>query len=93
MHSNPALGPCLASRLFAYGTGREVVTADRQWLVWLAKRFAVNGYRLPDLLQEIATSPAFFAVSGPRESYVDNALTATSVAATNLQLPQIPVQP
>jgi hypothetical protein len=75
LHDHPALGPCLASRLYAYGIAREVVRTDRPWLVYIAKRFAVHGYRLRDLLGEIANSRAFFAVSNPMP------MTTTAAAA------------
>jgi Protein of unknown function (DUF1592)/Protein of unknown function (DUF1588)/Protein of unknown function (DUF1585)/Protein of unknown function (DUF1595)/Protein of unknown function (DUF1587) len=80
LHGQPALGPCLASRLYAYGIGREVTTADRPWLVYIAKRFAVDGYRLPDLLRDIASSRAFFAVSNPMP-------TTATVAAGDTRSP------
>jgi hypothetical protein len=65
LHDHAALGACLASRLYAYGIGREVTRTDRLWLAWITKRFAADGYRVPDLLREIVTSRAFFAVSNP----------------------------
>ena len=63
LHSDPALGPCLVSRLYAYGVGREMTALDQPWLTFFARQFAAQGYRVPDLLREIATSEAFFAVS------------------------------
>jgi hypothetical protein len=65
LRDHPALGPCLASRLYAYGLGRPMTAADRPWLAYIAKRFRVDGYRLRDLLREIASSQAFLAVSNP----------------------------
>lgn len=41
---------------------------DRPWLTYIVKRFAAHGYRVPDLLREIASSQAFYAVSAPSGS-------------------------
>jgi hypothetical protein len=80
MHDHPALGRCLATRLYEYGTAREVLPADRPWLAYITKRFAVHGYRLPDLLREIVTSRAFFAVSGESEGR-NNAMAESTITA------------
>jgi Protein of unknown function (DUF1592)/Protein of unknown function (DUF1588)/Protein of unknown function (DUF1595)/Protein of unknown function (DUF1585)/Protein of unknown function (DUF1587) len=85
MHSHAALGSCLASRLYAYGIGREVTRADRPWLVYIAKRFAVHDYRVPDLLREIASSRAFYAVSAPSQGRDERALSASTVTAASIQ--------
>jgi hypothetical protein len=66
LHDHPALTPCLTSRWYAYAVGRTMDSADRPWLNHLHKRFAVHGFRARDLLREIATSRAFYAVSTPR---------------------------
>jgi hypothetical protein len=80
LHDHPALAPCLASRLYAYGIGREVTPADRPWLLYILKRFRVNGYRVPDLLREIVISRAFFDVSNPLP-------TTTTVAGAETRSP------
>ena len=54
---------CLVNRLYAYGTGGPVsLRYDRDILLHLLGRFAGHGYRLPDLLREIALSQAFSQV-------------------------------
>jgi hypothetical protein len=60
LHDHPGLPTCLVNRVYSYGTGGPVaVAADRETLAFFAKRFADDGYRLPDLMREIALSKAF----------------------------------
>jgi hypothetical protein len=63
LHDHPALIPCLTSRLYSYGVGREARGEDRPWLSWLATEFASQDFRLPALLKDIAVSNAFFSVT------------------------------
>lgn len=63
MHDHPALLPCLSKRVVAYGTGHDPGPGDRAWLAWITRKFASNGYRLPDLLRSIAESDAFRRVA------------------------------
>lgn len=65
LSEHPGLAPCLTRRLYAYGIGRDPGKADREWLAWMTGRFASNDYRFPELLREMATSEAFFAVAAP----------------------------
>ena len=56
---------------------------DRDVLAWLTERFATQGYRLPDLLREIALSSAFTRVRN-NEAVADapgNAVATTAGAA------------
>jgi hypothetical protein len=68
LHDHPALAPCLAKRLYAYGVGRDPGKEERQWLRWIVSRFESDGYRFPELLREIASSSAFYAVSANEQS-------------------------
>jgi hypothetical protein len=65
LRNHPSLTSCLARRLFAYGVGHDPGAADREWLAWVVKRFAADGYRFPDLLREMAQSRALYAVAAP----------------------------
>lgn len=65
MSEHPALAPCLTRRLYAYGVGRDPGKTYREWLTWITGRFASHDYRFPELLREMATSDAFFAVAAP----------------------------
>ncbi len=62
IHDNPATTACLANSLYRYAASRDFDPSEREWQTWLGKKFADDGYRLPDLMKTIATSDAFFAV-------------------------------
>jgi hypothetical protein len=67
VHDHPALPGCLVNRVYAYGTGGPLsVGADKPILRYFTDRFAEAGYRLPELLKDIALSDAFLDVRGPR---------------------------
>lgn len=66
MHDNPATSACLVKRLYSYGVARKMEPADNDYLEHLQERFATRGYRVRALMQEIATSQGFFAVSLPQ---------------------------
>ena len=62
IHDDPATTTCLVSRAYQYATGRAVAKGERDWISYLQKSFADDGYRVPELLRRIATSKAFYAV-------------------------------
>lgn len=64
IHDNPAATSCLVSRLSSYATGRPV-DAGTPWAQALLKDFGASGYRLPDLMREIALSDEFFRALPP----------------------------
>jgi hypothetical protein len=51
--------------IYAYGIGRKTEERDEAFLSGQTKAFANIGYRLPDLMAEIASSPEFFRVVVP----------------------------
>jgi hypothetical protein len=60
LRNHPKLAYCLVNRLYAFGTGGPVsLKHDRDILRWFEGGFADSGYRLPALLQAVATSAAF----------------------------------
>jgi hypothetical protein len=65
LHDNPETARCLVGKLVDYATGRPATAAEAPWTRWLDGRFAADGYRLPDLLRRLATSPHFYAVAPP----------------------------
>jgi len=65
LHDSPRVPGCLVHTLYAYGVGRETNEQDEDYLLNQAKAFAGNGYRLPDLIVQIASSPQFFKVVVP----------------------------
>jgi hypothetical protein len=72
MHDNPATTACVLSRLTAYGLGRTPTDRDAAWMSRLKKDFEKSGYRLPDLMRDIATSPEFYHVALPDEKAASN---------------------
>ncbi len=62
---SPLIGPCLVQNLYRYAVGREQTNRERSLLRYLEVRFAEAGYRLPDLMREIALSEGFRTASPP----------------------------
>jgi hypothetical protein len=56
---------CLVRNVYTYGVGRKTDVRDEDYLADQIKAFANGGYRLPDLMVQIASSPAFFRVVFP----------------------------
>ncbi len=68
MRNHPKLSYCLVNRLYAYGTGGPVsLRYDRDTLTWFEERFAADGFKLPNLLRDIALSRAFTTVRPEQE--------------------------
>ncbi len=81
LRNHPKLPYCLVNRLYAYGTGGPVsLKDDRDVLAALNDRFARHGYRLPELLREIALSRAFTRVRANEADAGASAPTVASVA-------------
>jgi hypothetical protein len=66
MRNNPAAPGCVVNRLYSYAVARAPSRAQKPLLTYFTERFADADYRVPELLREIATSDAMFAVSPPR---------------------------
>ena len=80
MRNHRKLPYCLVNRLYAYGTGGPVTLRyDRDILAHFVERFAAHGYKVPDLLREIATSQAFSQVR-PELKPADNVVTASKAS-------------
>ena len=62
LHDSAAATSCLVSRLHDYAIGRAATKGEKPWLGYLEKSFAEEGYRLPELLRQIAVSDSFYAV-------------------------------
>jgi len=65
IHDNPATPACLVNRVFAYASGHAPQRDEKPLLDFFQKEFASSGYRLPDLLRDVALSDALYAVSPP----------------------------
>ncbi|MFO1426249.1 MAG: DUF1592 domain-containing protein [Steroidobacteraceae bacterium] len=66
MRENPAAPACVVNRLYSYAVARTPVRDDKPLVTALGEQFASDGYRIPALLEKIATSEAMFAVSTPK---------------------------
>jgi hypothetical protein len=61
--ANPAAPACVANRLYSYAVGRAPGRDEGEFLKYLERSFAGDGYRFRNLLRRIALSDAFFAIS------------------------------
>jgi len=79
LHDHPALPSCLISREYSYGTGGPIAIAgDKATIEYFKGRFAKAGYRLPDLLRDIALSNAFSEVKEVKRPAATAANTASA---------------
>jgi len=85
LHDDPRVSACLVRNVYAYAVGRKTEEQDVDYLLDQAKAFASNGYRLPDLMVQIASSPEFFRVVVP--SGVQRASSTPAAATAPLQKP------
>jgi len=60
LRDEPRIPACLVRNVYSYGTGRTADERDEDYLTDQTAMFAKNGYRLPDLMIQIASSPEFF---------------------------------
>lgn len=67
---------CLVRNVYAYGVGRKADERDEDYLADQTRAFVAGGYRVPDLMTQIATTPEFFKVVVPA-----GARTAPTTAA------------
>lgn len=65
LSKSPAVTQCVVNRALAYARGSAVGRNDNALVSWLHERFESDGFRLRGLLETIATSEAFYAVSPP----------------------------
>lgn len=65
LHDNPRVPACLVRNVYAYGVGHKTDAQDSAFLSDQTKAFASGGYRFPDLMLQIASSPQFFKFNIP----------------------------
>jgi hypothetical protein len=68
LREDPRTAACLVRNVYSYGVGQKTVGRDRAYLEAHTKSFVASGYRFPDLVTEIATSPEFFRVVMPKSA-------------------------
>lgn len=72
LHDNPLLPSCLVRNVYAYGAGRKPVYRDQAFLDEQTAAFTDQGYRVPALMKQIASTPKFFEVTMPEGITVNN---------------------
>ncbi|MEC3948849.1 DUF1592 domain-containing protein [Sphingobium sp. HWE2-09] len=77
LRDNPKVKSCLVETAFRYAVGRQLTPSDDSMLSRLNARFATSGYRVPDLIRAIATSPDYYRVHRARGSATRVAQAAT----------------
>ena len=84
MYNHPKLPYCLVNRLYAYATGGPVTLRyDRDILAHFVEQFAQHGYKVPDLLKNIALSRAFLRVRPEPKTAMNENDTLTSKVGLN----------
>src|SRR5262249_24731785 len=63
LHDHASLPSCLVRRVYGYGIASPLKEGDTELVTQFTQQFAAGGYRLKDLLQTIALSPAFYQVA------------------------------
>ena len=66
LRDHPEAPRCVVERLYNNAVGRDITWDERYYLDWLIASFEENGYRVPALMREIATSKNFFAITRSR---------------------------
>jgi hypothetical protein len=65
LREDPRVPACLVRNVYAYGVGRKTDERDEDYLADQTRAFVGGGYRLTDLMTQIATTPEFFKVVVP----------------------------
>ena len=88
LRDHPKLPYCLVNRMYSYGTGGPVsLRYDRAVLDHFTERFAGHGFKVPDLLRDIALSQGFSRVR-PDPAASETLATGTGAAPSKLVLNQ-----
>jgi hypothetical protein len=75
---SPAVPNCLVTRALAYSQARATDLSDKAAIAWLVERFAAAGYRVPELMRELAADESFYRVKPPSAG-AKPALTAANM--------------
>lgn len=81
LRNEPRVPACLVRNVYSYGVGQKTLGRDRAYLNAQTKAFIDSGYRFPELMKRIASSPEFFKVVVPKAN-----TTAPAPEATLTQL-------
>jgi len=86
LHDHPKVPASLVRNVYAYGVGRKTGKQEVDYLSDQAKAFASNGYRLPDLMMQITSSPEFFKVAVPSGVQRVSSIPASAPASAKTPL-------
>ena len=63
IRNHPDVPACVTGQLYAYATGRAPLRNEKEFIRYLNDEFADDGYSITALLEDIATSEAFYRVT------------------------------
>ena len=63
IRNHPDVPTCVTNQLYAYATGRAPLRNEKEFVAYLTEEFAADGYSITALLEDIATSDAFYRVT------------------------------
>ena len=88
LRDNPALPECLVQRLYHYSVGGppDAANQHRDFLDYVNEGFAVDEYRLRDLLRTIALSEAFSRIQAPLDADPADPVSGSGELQTGLPL-------
>jgi hypothetical protein len=66
LRNEPKVPACLVRNVYSYGVGQKTFGRDKQYLDAQTQAFAASGYRFPELVKHVASSPEFFKVIVPK---------------------------
>ena len=75
--ADPATPSCVSNKLFTYAVGRPATRDEAEFMKYLDKSFASDGYKFRGLIRRIVLSDAFFAISAPPAAAQSNAVPAS----------------
>lgn len=76
VRDNPAIPSCLVKRMTAYAFGQELAQDQRVFLKQMRGKFRASGFKVPELMRAIVTSPEFFQAAPARPTVAVGNLTA-----------------
>jgi len=76
VRDNPAIPSCLVKRMTTYAFGQDFTQDQRVFLKQMRVRFRESGFKIPELMRTIVTSPEFFQAAPASDPVSVDALTA-----------------
>jgi hypothetical protein len=76
VRDNPAIPSCLVKRMTAYAFGQDLTQDQRVFLKQMRVRFRESGFKVPELMRAIVTSPEFFQAAPTRAAVPVDTITA-----------------